>query len=565
MGGGLSKKGKDQVRLSKTTGGTELNLSDCGIHAIGSFKTIARLKLLRKLDLSTNLLTTIPPNIKALANLEELDIRYNSLSTVPVEMSTLASLRVLLLGGNGIPGFPAGFMFQKLASLQVLDVSSNRMCNWPEGLAELHLISLNIGGNGLRAIPDPVYNIRTLRTLIVSDNNGLIITEKLSRLSSLEHLEMCKCNLDKLPPGIGTLSQLSHLDFRHNFVTELPDELSQLPNMRVFNAEGNQLVQFDNVDMRQWTQMEEFLLRNNKIDHLPRGIGHMQRLRVLDVGENQLTELPREVGWLDQSMRKLLAGQNRLQGIPGELSFLNPAIELDLSNNPFKPPFISWYQDGIVILMENLKPFIKGFPTNCYVYGDAMYRGEAGVPTSFSLQAVDRMGDKRLNGGDNYEAEWKGVNSAGHPFVQKGIVKDNKDGTYTVFYNHQIAGKFEVHITDSGEPIKDTPFPAYIAPAPSEAYRCDVKGDFSEGKAGVPVQCTIYAKDKFTNALDRGGENFQVRVAGPSGAAPKAVVEDTGKGIYNVTWTPGWAGEYTMQITLDGAPLNISPATVFIS
>lgn len=82
--------------------------------------------------------------------------------------------------------------------------------------------------------------------------------------------------------------------------------------------------------------MEELLFAECQLDHFPKGLGRMTNLRVLDLTANQLTVLPREVGWLDKSMRKLLAGNNRLPGIPGELSFLNPAIELDLGNNPFK-------------------------------------------------------------------------------------------------------------------------------------------------------------------------------------------------------------------------------------
>jgi len=190
------------------------------------------------------------------------------------------------------------------------------------------------------------------------------------------------------------------------------------------------------------------------------------------------------------------------------------------------------------------------------------------------------MHNQRLNGGDEFEVIWVGQNSEGKAITQKGIVKDNKDGTYAVFYNFTVSGKFQVHIRESTEDIKDSPYPAYIRPGnlpyshlliqkivgPSDMYTCTVAGSgISKGKVGTPCQLVISARDKFGNRQDRGGENFQVKVTGPSGAAPKAVIDDTGEGLYNVAWTAGWEGAYTVHIFLDSSPLNGSPFMVTIT
>jgi len=137
------------------------------------------------------------------------------------------------------------------------------------------------------------------------------------------------------------------------FLSSLPDEIVNLNKLKHWNGGGNLFTHLDNLNLGSMEAMEELLFAECQLDHFPKGLGRMTNLRVLDLTANQLTVLPREVGWLDKSMRKLLAGNNRLPGIPGELSFLNPAIELDLGNNPFKV-FIHFYH---FITSLFLKPF----------------------------------------------------------------------------------------------------------------------------------------------------------------------------------------------------------------
>jgi hypothetical protein len=98
--------------------GTELNLSDCEIRKLGSFKSIVRLKLLVRLNLSHNYLQGMPPTVKKLVNLEELDISYNEIHVLPWELYQLTNLRVLITEGNGITALPAPAI-SRLVKLEV--------------------------------------------------------------------------------------------------------------------------------------------------------------------------------------------------------------------------------------------------------------------------------------------------------------------------------------------------------------------------------------------------------------------------------------------------------------
>jgi len=306
--------------------------------------------------------------------------------------------------------------------------------------------------------------------------------------------------------------------------------------------------------------MEEIYLSNNSLTHLCRGFGNLTKLKVLDLSSNQLTELSKEIGWLGKSMRKLLLRNNRMKAVPGDLYFLNRAVQLDLSTNPLTTPFVQWYDDSLVTLMDNLIPYLRAYPPNCIVKGDGLTSGEAGMPSQFEIIAKDFEDNDRINGGDSFEAVYVGQEADGTEFQQKAIVKDTNSGVYSCFYNFKRSGKFKVQVTECLSPIKGSPFDAYISPGKVDPTRCEL--DFAgldAAKVGNLCSCIVIAKDRFGNKHEKGGVKFAVEIKGPNGAAPRPLVKDESNGLYTVSFTPGWPGNYTVSSNLDGVTLPGCP------
>ncbi|KAL6071011.1 LRR receptor-like serine/threonine-protein kinase GSO2 [Balamuthia mandrillaris] len=566
MGGSLSRKALGQIELSKKTGGTELNLCDCGIQKLAGFNRIVKLKLLVKLDLSRNYLQNVPSKIQRLVNLEELVLSFNEIQKLPSELCSLKNLRVLFLDSNNLTELPES-IGNLSATLQVLSIAGNRIKSLPASFRELNLQHLDYSSNGLTVLPPQVFDLTSLKHLSFAGNK-LDVPDEITKLSNLESLDISGNDMMALNPIIGNLSRLQVLVMQKNRFTHLPDEVAYLSRLRVLNVENCNLQNLDNLNLSLLTEMEELLFCDNQLDHFPRGVGRMTRLRVLDLSRNRLTKLIHEVGWLDQSIRKLLVGGNQLSAVPGELCFLNPAIELDLNNNPLKAPFVQWYQEGLITLMENLQPFLRAYPPYCYPEDSPdLHSSQAGRPSQFNIQAIDKQKAIRINGGDEIEAHWKGFDATGNPLILKGITKDNQDGTYTVFYNFKHSGKFELHLTESGEPIKGSPIDFYMASGPSDPYQSRVSGEgLAGGVAGQPCTILVHARDQFANHLDHE-ERVEVEVKGPSGANPKALVQYQGddEGIYSVSFTAGWPGQYSVTVFIEGQRLECTPVTIPIS
>eukprot|EP01090_Pellita_catalonica_P021985 TRINITY_DN8381_c0_g1_i2.p1 TRINITY_DN8381_c0_g1~~TRINITY_DN8381_c0_g1_i2.p1 ORF type:complete len:451 (-),score=53.42 TRINITY_DN8381_c0_g1_i2:24-1205(-) len=386
---------------------------------------------------------------------------------------------------------------------------------------------------------------------------------EMSKFAKLETLILADNKLTSLPPLIGEFPALTNLNLNRNELKGFPVEIQKLTKLKIWRCSSNFIQTFDNINVSGFKELEEIHFDNNQIDHFCPGVGGLCRLKVFNLAHNQLTELTKEIGWLGKSLRKIEVQQNKLTAVPGELTFLNRAIELNLDGNPLRSPFVQWFEESIVTLMDNLTPFCKAYAPHCTAEGDGLAHGVAGIPNQFLIISRDFEGRDRVNGGDEFVAEYSGEVD-GEKILQKGIVKDLKDGKYQCFYNFKKSGKFKASITDHGMEIKGSPFDAYIEPGPAEPGRSQLDSSQLEGSTtGTPCTFSVTCRDKFGNRVSADRPPFQVNIAGPNGSSPKALIAG-GAGKFDCRFTPGWSGTYAITATVNSVPLQGCPYSVNI-
>jgi len=165
------------------------------------------------------------------------------------------------------------------------------------------------------------------------------------------------------------------------------------------------------------------------------------------------------------------------------------------------------------------------------------------LPTSFTIQAKDRDGKNMKNGGDPFEVKIQGPNGN-----IPATVKDNEDGTYTVAYQPQDAGKHKIDVNLKGKPIKDAPFSVLVKEGADDSHSC-IEG----------FTFTIRAKTKKNQNKKDGGDDFKVAIQGPRGDVPDVKVKDIGDGTYLVSYKLPDSGEYSVHVTLNGKHIQGSP------
>lgn len=102
-------------------------------------------------------------------------------------------------------------------------------------------MSLDFGGQGLRALSDALFNYTFLDKLYLNFNKLTHLPAAIGRLGSLSHLDVSSNQLSDLPPEIGMLTNLKTLFLFDNNLHSLPFEMGSLYQLETLGIEGNPL------------------------------------------------------------------------------------------------------------------------------------------------------------------------------------------------------------------------------------------------------------------------------------------------------------------------------------
>ncbi|XP_041988341.1 leucine-rich repeat-containing protein 40-like isoform X2 [Aricia agestis] len=266
---------------------------------------------LKTLDLSSNVINTISPDIKYLQALVTLKLHDNALASLPAEIGELQSLANLSLDHNRLQTLPKEFYkltelrwlsishnelisiepdFGDLVMLTFLDLSHNKLQALPPGMGYLvRLVELNLSHNSLEELPPDIVNLRDLKKLNISNNN-LVALPPLGELRKMEILDVNHNNIEELPDFYGCTA-LKEIYMANNYIKKITEEFcDQMQHLNVLN------------------------LRDNKVEILPENISLLQKLKRFDISNNNLNKLPKNLGLLSQLQSISMEG-NRLSSV----------------------------------------------------------------------------------------------------------------------------------------------------------------------------------------------------------------------------------------------------------
>lgn len=142
-------------------------------------------------------------------------------------------------------------------------------------------------------------------------------------------LSLSNRDIDSIPPEIGELKNLKHLDLSYNSIGELPTELFKLENL------------------------ETLLLFRNKIIDLPPEIGRLKNLTLLDISYNPIHDIPPEIGTL-ANLKTFDAGHCQISTLPLDFIKLLSLKDLYLEENPLVFPPLNVVMRGLYATMYHL-------------------------------------------------------------------------------------------------------------------------------------------------------------------------------------------------------------------
>ncbi|CAF0852174.1 unnamed protein product [Didymodactylos carnosus] len=181
-------------------------------------------------------------------------------------------------------------------------------------------------------IPDNIRHCRSLQALDCSGNPlAKNLPSGIIHLRNLSQLTLNDVSLTQLPDEIGSLINLRLLEVRENLLKVLPESLTQLQRLESLDLGSNEIEQLPN-GIGRLISLRELWLDINEINQIPIDIGHLKRLQCLDISDNKLTQLPNEIGDLE-SLTNLELSTNQLEEIPATIGQLSKLLILKIDSN----------------------------------------------------------------------------------------------------------------------------------------------------------------------------------------------------------------------------------------
>lgn len=220
-----------------------------------------QLEKLEILDLGQNKIRNIPPDIKKLKRLRILNLRGNPVKKLPSEIGLLGKLEILDIGFTKIKELPSEF--GELKTLKRLHIDYTEIKHLPKsttkltGLEYIHMVGpetidlaetidfLSVLPNfteldlpTISKIPDNIINLKKLRQLNIYQHDFKDYKKPLQTISKIESLRGLRLydygSKVNLPSEIGLLKQLELLELLFYGGISLPEEISNLRNLKNF-------------------------------------------------------------------------------------------------------------------------------------------------------------------------------------------------------------------------------------------------------------------------------------------------------------------------------------------
>ncbi|PAA81359.1 hypothetical protein BOX15_Mlig031151g3 [Macrostomum lignano] len=371
-----SRRQSEMIGQSEGRSRDELDFSSQGL-------TMAPSSLFAKthitvLNLSSNNIRGLPPEISNLTQLRHLDLSRNGLrcahprdfTSLPKEMETMAELRELLLSECSLMHIPPAVW--SIVGLEKLDISRNKVGAIPSDIMKLErlvhlnatqtgiktlpeeivccdaLESLLLFGNPIDSLPDSLRELNRLHTLHINyrvfasgvdaETDGMLQRQQLTsehipsvvfHIPQLLEMDLEACKVNALPRSL--TRSLVELNIAANYFPAFPEAVCSLHQLTLLDVSRNGFKTLPPA-LKDLRSLRVLLARHNQLTFVD-SLADLTELERIDLGFNCIAKLPDNIGQLTKLTALLLPG-NRLDALPKSLCSLGDQLQtLDLTGN----------------------------------------------------------------------------------------------------------------------------------------------------------------------------------------------------------------------------------------
>jgi Protein kinase domain/Leucine rich repeat len=188
---------------------------------------------IQRLDLSCGL-TEFPREIFNLADsLEILNLSGNRLSNLPDDLPRLHKLRIIFCSDNLFTELPA--VLGQCKNLTMVGFKANQISRVPDAALAPTLRWLILTDNSIAHLPSSIGECRQMQKLMLAGNQLSDLPAAFANCSQLELLRLSANQFSKLPPWLLTMPSLAWLAIAGNPLTDSFEAARQAPSIADIN------------------------------------------------------------------------------------------------------------------------------------------------------------------------------------------------------------------------------------------------------------------------------------------------------------------------------------------
>ncbi len=239
-------------------------------------------------------ISEIPAALRDANHVDSLSFASNDWKTLPEGIGKIKGLRRLILRSNKLKDLPEEFRL--LQDLEFLDLAFNDFAVFPAQVCDLQKLSaLDMRRNPFKELPQAFAKLTSLKVFRCSEHQMTVFPEILEQMTQLETLDLWSMRgvsaWKEFPEGILKLTRLRTLEFGGHQITTLPEGLGNLP-LEHLELASNQLTALPESLSKIKTLRHLGLSLNRGLAQLPSGIGALENLESLEIGDTAITTLP---------------------------------------------------------------------------------------------------------------------------------------------------------------------------------------------------------------------------------------------------------------------------------
>jgi Leucine-rich repeat (LRR) protein len=217
------------------------------------------------LQMFANKLTSIPKGTLKLCVIMPIYFITKLPDGCVAEVTKLTNLQILAVADNDLTSVTKHLT--ALTSLTALDIDGNVLTTTsfvPESMRLMtNLVELTLSRNLLTEVPDWLFCLTNLRKLDISLNPEIAeVPEDVSKLISLETLNLNTIGMHDLPKSISKLTNLTMLSVAANYLEDLPKGFRRLTKLKALNISHNEFVDFP-PSLLKFERLESFITGGN--------------------------------------------------------------------------------------------------------------------------------------------------------------------------------------------------------------------------------------------------------------------------------------------------------------